>query len=61
MFCILLCIVDIKCAGEPTTQLYIYIGVDTSKENTRFVSFSINTLIVIRHVSALSSHHQVYM
>jgi hypothetical protein len=36
---------SIKCAGEPTTQLYIYIGADTSKENTRFVSFSINTLI----------------
>jgi hypothetical protein len=62
IFKVMKCMSIIKmCERTDNTTIYIYIGADTSKENTRFVSFSINTLIVTRHVSALSSHHQVFV
>jgi hypothetical protein len=44
MFCILLWIVDIKCAGEPTTQLYISILVLILVKKTQGLYHSVSTL-----------------
>jgi hypothetical protein len=43
MFCILLCIIDIKCAGEPTTQ-HKFMLVLILVKKTQGLYYSVSTL-----------------